>query len=323
MDTTYHVNIKMEKKRQISFISCKASFGGHMDSNGKPVLVFSKIDDNGSISDDIEIQLRDNNTFFIKSYGEYVSGSFTTIGKVDEKQYVGTLIGGGTMTMDITSIGDAGYEDEDADEEDDEDEDDSTPLQIEGKHHIFEGIPINGNIKSFTKKMEAEGYEFDCESDGDYHFKGTFAGVEDATIIVSCNPETGKVYNVMAILNSYYDYDELMEDYRKLRDNIIDIYGEECMEEVDDSDDFDDIDPLAEALDNDEADIHALFFIDPVESEELSTTHLFVSSGIDDDGDRFCYLCVAYNDGENDPDTEEEEDEEEETSSDDRFSFND
>ena len=72
--------------------------------------------------------------------------------------------------------------------------------QIE--HMKFMGIPIDGKIKDFKKKLEKKGLIYYTKSSGFYAFKGVFSGSE-ANIIAIFENSTKKVYGVGVSIDCY------------------------------------------------------------------------------------------------------------------------
>jgi hypothetical protein len=52
------------------------------------------------------------------------------------------------------------------------------------EHMKFKGIPMEGTVKSFVKKLEAKGYTYDGQGDNVTYLKGDFAGVNNCSIVI-------------------------------------------------------------------------------------------------------------------------------------------
>lgn len=77
-------------------------------------------------------------------------------------------------------------------------------IQAQNEHLKFMGIPLDGNITSFQKKLQAKGIKYDAEGSrqikvGCRCFSGSFSG-EKASFFVYYNEKTKIVYRAKAVI---------------------------------------------------------------------------------------------------------------------------
>ncbi|MCR5070144.1 MAG: hypothetical protein K6A78_10205 [Prevotella sp.] len=104
-------------------------------------------------------------------------------------------------------------------------------VNAQEEHLKFKGIPITGDIGSFEIKLKECGFkEILHENDG-FMMEGSFAGKDDAKIIVFASPKTHTTCRIYVLLDvgttwnslktAYSNYVELFKyKYGKPRDNI-------------------------------------------------------------------------------------------------------
>lgn len=101
------------------------------------------------------------------------------------------------------------------------------------EHFTFKGIPINGTLESFTKKLIDVGCKIEEVSDEGTLLIGSFAGINNSEILVNIIPGKNIVYSVCVIFPSETKWEQLEYDYFSLKDNLIKKYGTpvSCIEE--------------------------------------------------------------------------------------------
>lgn len=96
---------------------------------------------------------------------------------------------------------------------------------VERQHLTFKGIPIDGTLEEFGRKLEAVGFEYNYKSQGSYWYKGgSFAGYSDCEVIVKAYDNL--VYEVVVLLPIKYKWSHLYGDYSSLVYSLTKKYGE-------------------------------------------------------------------------------------------------
>ena len=68
------------------------------------------------------------------------------------------------------------------------------------EHLKFMGIPIDGHVNNFRKKLKGKGLTFYKKIDNNYVYKGKFAG-DESNVFVKFDDKTKNVYGVGVIIN--------------------------------------------------------------------------------------------------------------------------
>lgn len=106
----------------------------------------------------------------------------------------------------------------------------SRKSQNSGKHLTFKGIGIYGNPEDVILQLESQGYTLIQPYSYNDHtavLLGSFAGVQNCTILVSCTPSTDVVYSIGVIFpENYTDWFSLKNQYQYYKDNLSKKYGE-------------------------------------------------------------------------------------------------
>lgn len=92
------------------------------------------------------------------------------------------------------------------------------------EHLTFKNIPIDGDIKNFTKEMISAGFSKDTENSSDTYtiFKGEFMG-KSSEIYVFCTP-TGLVFKVL-VLHEYSTWSSLSSAFNDATELFTKKYG--------------------------------------------------------------------------------------------------
>ncbi|MCQ2202236.1 MAG: hypothetical protein MJZ27_09130 [Bacteroidales bacterium] len=93
------------------------------------------------------------------------------------------------------------------------------------KHFTFKGIPIDGELESFTNKLVDVGYKIEEIGNEGSLLNGTFAGIKNSEILVYIIPNKNVVYSVSVIFPSENKWRHLEYDYFSLKENLTKKYG--------------------------------------------------------------------------------------------------
>ena len=92
------------------------------------------------------------------------------------------------------------------------------------EHLSFKGIPIEGSIKEFCKKLEAKGLTSMGTEDNITLFTGDFTGRE-ATIAVAATDDGKNVFSVVVLFDSSEEWNTLVNTYDYYKDLYTRKYG--------------------------------------------------------------------------------------------------
>ena len=84
------------------------------------------------------------------------------------------------------------------------------------EHMTFLGVSMNKTISSFQQEMTKKGFRFIENLDQNtVHMKGgSFAGKENANLLISCTPKSKKVAVVIAWFNDYKSDDHIKDAFK-------------------------------------------------------------------------------------------------------------
>ena len=110
--------------------------------------------------------------------------------------------------------------------------------QTESKHLTFKGVPIDGTLKKFVRKMKAAGFTYENGKKGSVTLQGDFAGYKDCSIYVSALQNKDLVCSIGVLFPTFPDWESLERHYHKLKEKLTTKYGEptETVEEFQDPD---------------------------------------------------------------------------------------
>lgn len=98
--------------------------------------------------------------------------------------------------------------------------------QEESGHLLFKGIPIDGTVSSFCKKLKKKGFREIGKINGKVSLEGNFASYDKCSIIISSNLKTNMTSEVTAIFEALYSWDLLENQYNILKRMLTIKYGE-------------------------------------------------------------------------------------------------
>lgn len=103
-------------------------------------------------------------------------------------------------------------------------------MSAQGNHLTFKGIPIDGTLKEFSKKLVKSGF-VEMNSTLDFaEFNGPFAGHSDCTVIAYSSPNGQLVHSVAVIFPQLDSWSLLEGQYRGIKESLIKKYGAPVLE---------------------------------------------------------------------------------------------
>lgn len=103
-------------------------------------------------------------------------------------------------------------------------------------HLSFKGVPINGGIRQFVKRLQATGLKPEMYRDnyGEAELEGEFAGYRDCDIFAYANKASNNVYEVAVIFDDHKEWKDIFDNYQDLKKKLTAKYGKpsECKEKV-------------------------------------------------------------------------------------------
>ncbi|MBO7202157.1 MAG: hypothetical protein IIW13_04155 [Paludibacteraceae bacterium] len=94
------------------------------------------------------------------------------------------------------------------------------------EHLKFKGVPINGTLSEFVKKMQNAGFSFIGNEDGTSFLRGDFAGFKGCIIGVSTIKNVNVVNSIGVIFPMRETWSDLESDYNQLKSMLTQKYGE-------------------------------------------------------------------------------------------------
>lgn len=103
----------------------------------------------------------------------------------------------------------------------------------EEQHLEFMGIPIDGTLNAFARKLQAKGMKITARDHEAILLSGNFAGYSDCFITILSDPLGKTVWTVGVHLPSYDSWSSLSSCYFRLKDMLTQKYGTpyNCVEE--------------------------------------------------------------------------------------------
>ena len=91
-------------------------------------------------------------------------------------------------------------------------------------HIEFKGIPLNGKLDDFVKKLETQGYKVTESLDNVIMMDGQFTG-KDATILVISTKKSKTVWKVVVKFSEMSSWSSLKSDYYYYKEMFVKKYG--------------------------------------------------------------------------------------------------
>lgn len=103
----------------------------------------------------------------------------------------------------------------------------ATPVPVEkpSEHLVFKGVPIDGTLSEYAKKMESAGFRCINKRNGEATLRGDFAGFKDCTIQVSTLQSVDVVSTIDVAFPAREDWASLEGDYNHLKSMLSQKYG--------------------------------------------------------------------------------------------------
>lgn len=107
-----------------------------------------------------------------------------------------------------------------------------TLCMAQTNHMKFKGIPMEGTVESFVKKLEAKGCKYIDLTNGEAVLKGDFSAFRDCYIFVMSAPHKNEVHTVGVNMPERETWEAVSIDYFGLKTLLTQKYGTpECTEE--------------------------------------------------------------------------------------------
>ena len=98
--------------------------------------------------------------------------------------------------------------------------------QTVSEHLTFKGVPIDGTLNEYVKKMENAGFSYLGQEDGTAMLQGDFAGYKNCIIGVSTLKAVNVVSTIGVIFPFCEDWSSLESNYEGLKSMLTKKYGE-------------------------------------------------------------------------------------------------
>ena len=96
---------------------------------------------------------------------------------------------------------------------------------VNGNHLTFKGVPIDGTLKNFVRRMEKAGFYHDGDKGGAAMLTGDFAGYKGCTVIVSTLDQKDLVSHITVWFPQRETWGKLSGDYYVLKKLLTKKYG--------------------------------------------------------------------------------------------------
>ncbi len=100
-------------------------------------------------------------------------------------------------------------------------------IDAESSNHLtFKGVPIDGTLKQFVKKMKKAGFSYVGKRDGIAVLQGDFAGYKDCKVYVTTLDGNDVVSFISIAFPSQDTWEYLYGDYKRLKELLTEKYGQ-------------------------------------------------------------------------------------------------
>ena len=96
---------------------------------------------------------------------------------------------------------------------------------VNGNHLTFKGVPIDGTLKNFVRRMEKAGFYHDGDKGGAAMLTGDFAGYKGCTVTVSTLDQKDLVSHITVWFPQRETWGDLSGDYFSLKKLLTQKYG--------------------------------------------------------------------------------------------------
>lgn len=175
-------------------------------------------------------------------------------------------------------------------EENVETEVDETQLEkedtnVNGNHLTFKGVPIDGTLKNFVRRMEKAGFYHDGDKCGAAILTGDFAGYKGCTVIVSTLDQKDLVSNITVWFPPRETWGDLSGDYFSLKKLLTKKYGKPSASQEKFQNDF---------LDDDGSRMRHVTFDECKYKSTFKTSKGTIILSIAHQGSNACYVELRY-----------------------------
>lgn len=174
------------------------------------------------------------------------------------------------------------------------------PIVTGSTHLAFKGIPIDGTLSDFTKKLKHNGFFSTGMEGNEATMRGMFGSYNKCKISIRTNKYTGNTCLVKVFFPDCYDWEEIYSSYTQLKELLTERYGQhtECVEEFHTM--------LYRPDEDDLSKMQCLRFDECNYKTEWHLENGIIVLKMDHDGILHCFLTLTYIDSENYETTESE-----------------
>ena len=101
----------------------------------------------------------------------------------------------------------------------------SVAAYAQSEHLTFKGVPIDGTLAEYTKKMQEKGFRYLYSENGLTILQGDFAGYKNCQIGVSTLDNMDLVSTIAVIFTTYDSWGNLYSNYANLKEMLSEKYG--------------------------------------------------------------------------------------------------
>lgn len=156
---------------------------------------------------------------------------------------------------------------------------------VNGNHLTFKGVPIDGTLKNFVRRMEKAGFYHDGDKGGAAMLTGDFAGYKGCTVTVSTLDQKDLVSHITVWFPQRETWGDLSGDYFSLKKLLTQKYGTPsvCTEKFQSS-----------FVDNDNSKMHAVEFDKCRYNTTFKSSKGTIKLSIAHHGINDCYVELRY-----------------------------
>lgn len=111
-------------------------------------------------------------------------------------------------------------------------QDDDDAALSASPHLKFKGVPIDGTLKAFVRRMKRKGFRVSGSGDGTARLEGDFAGSKECTVLVSTIEGKDLVCTITVLFADQDKWADIYADYSNLKELLTEKYGKpaSCVE---------------------------------------------------------------------------------------------
>lgn len=156
---------------------------------------------------------------------------------------------------------------------------------VNGNHLTFKGVPIDGTLKNFVRRMEKAGFYHDGDKGGAAILTGDFAGHKGCTVTVSTLDQKDLVSNITVWFPPRETWGDLSGDYFSLKKLLTKKYGKPSASQEKFQNDF---------LDDDGSRMRHVTFDECKYKSTFKTPKGTIILSIAHQGSNACYVELRY-----------------------------